>query len=52
MIGMQKRKFMQEFTFDTSVECLSSNLLTKFLMHNCVRAEHAKTCQCSIHWII
>ena len=30
---MQKLKFMQEFTFAISVECLHSNLQAKLLMH-------------------
>ena len=45
---MQKLKFMQEFTFAINVECLHSSLNEKQLMHNCARANHAKTCFYSI----
>ena len=42
MIGMQKLKFMQEFTFAINVDCLHSSLHAKLLMHNCARVKHAK----------
>ena len=48
IIEMQKFKFMQDFTFAINVECLHSSLQEKLQMHNCARAEHAKTCFCSI----
>ena len=48
VIVMQKSKFMQEFTFAMTVECLHISLLAKLLMHNCARAKHVKTCFCSI----
>ena len=43
MIEMQKLKFMREFTFAINVKCLHSSLQEKLQMHNCTRAEHAKT---------
>ena len=48
MIVMQKLKCNQEFTSAISVECLHSSLQAKLLMHNCARAQNAKTCFCSI----
>ena len=42
-IMMQELKFTQEFTFAVNVEGLHSSLHAKKLMHNCARAEHAKT---------
>ena len=48
MIVMEKLKFVQAFTSAVSVDCLHSSLHAKLLMHNCIRAKHAKTCFCSI----
>ena len=48
MIEMQKLKCMQEFTFAINVECLYSSLQERLPKRNCARAEHAKTCFCSI----
>ena len=47
MIVMQKLKFMQEFIFETNVECQHSSLNAKVPMHNCARAKHAKLEQVS-----
>ena len=47
-VVMQKLKFMQEFTFTIIVECLHSNVLAKFLMHNYAHAKHAKSRICSL----
>ena len=44
LVVMQKVRFMQEFTFVISVECLHSSLHAKLLTHNSARAKHAKTC--------
>ena len=51
IIEMQKSKFMQEVTLAINVECLQTSLQEKLLMHNCARAEHTKTCFCSIQRI-
>ena len=44
---MLKYKFLQKFISAINIECLHSRLQAKLLMHNCARANHAKTCLCS-----
>ena len=44
---MEKIKLMQEFPFSINIKCLHSSLPAKLIMHNCARAEHAKTHKCS-----
>ena len=39
MIGVQKLRFMQEFTSAINVECLHSSLQEKLLEHNCAHAK-------------
>ena len=51
-IMMQELRFTQEFTFAVNVEGLHSSLHAKLLMHNCARAEHAKTCFYSMKRIL
>ena len=52
VFGVNTAKMGFEKNLGCRVCIVSCNLLTKLLMHKYARAEHAKTCKCSIQKIL